>query len=138
MGVPPSSVNCFEDASFFVLALGADVMRVPRPAAGMMTTTFMRAQVYGQLREEFKSGQGGWGVLEVNERDWDVTPIDAHRSGKLPAPNCNFRREGDSSDVIRCSYQTFRGTISLRHHARRMARIRSIRPRDAPSRGSSH
>ena len=30
-------------------------MRVPSPAAGMMTTTFMRAQVYEQIRREFKS-----------------------------------------------------------------------------------
>jgi len=41
IGVPSSSANCFDGVDFFVFALGAKAMRVPRPAAGIMTTTFM-------------------------------------------------------------------------------------------------
>jgi hypothetical protein len=41
MGLPPSSVNCLEAAGFFVLDPAAGIIRVPRPAAGMMTNTFI-------------------------------------------------------------------------------------------------
>src|ERR1700730_7755618 len=41
MGVPPSSENCLEAASFFPFASEAGLMRVPRPAAGIMATTFI-------------------------------------------------------------------------------------------------
>src|SRR5712692_784334 len=46
MGVPPSSVNCLEAEGFLPFALGANVMRVPRPAAGMITTTFIAGCKY--------------------------------------------------------------------------------------------
>ncbi len=44
--MPPSSVNCLEAEGFLPFALGANVMRVPRPAAGMMTTTFIAGCKY--------------------------------------------------------------------------------------------
>src|SRR5690348_7943056 len=49
IGVPPNSVNCFEGCAFFDLvsmALGTGAIRVPSPAAGMMTTTFMAGGQY--------------------------------------------------------------------------------------------
>src|ERR1700722_5407146 len=49
MGVPASSVNCLEGWGFFVFAsraLGMGAMRVPRPAAGMITITFMAGCKY--------------------------------------------------------------------------------------------
>ncbi len=42
-------MNCFEGCDFLDLAsfaLGMGAMRVPRPAAGMMTTTFIAACKY--------------------------------------------------------------------------------------------
>src|SRR5581483_8772346 len=49
IGMPFSSVNCLEGlGSLLAAALrpggGAPTMRVPSPAAGMITTTFMRAE----------------------------------------------------------------------------------------------
>ena len=49
IGVPPSSENCLEGGAFFCLTLApADIgaMRVPRPAAGMITTTFIAGSKY--------------------------------------------------------------------------------------------
>src|ERR1700683_1303536 len=48
IGVPPSSVNCLEgDALRLPLApTGTGTMRVPRPAAGMITTTFIAGSKY--------------------------------------------------------------------------------------------
>src|SRR5256885_7997898 len=46
IGTPSSSVNCLDGADFFPLELGAEAIRVPRPAAGMMTTTFIEGDQY--------------------------------------------------------------------------------------------
>src|SRR5712692_5925546 len=46
IGTPSSSVNCLDGADFFPRALGAEAIRVPRPAAGMMTTTFIEGDQY--------------------------------------------------------------------------------------------
>src|SRR5690348_14022013 len=49
IGIPPNSVNCFEGCAFFdrvSMALGTGAIRVPSPAAGMMTTTFMAGGQY--------------------------------------------------------------------------------------------
>src|SRR5690349_17343085 len=51
MGIPLSSANCLDGLGSLPAAAlrpggGAPTMRVPSPAAGMMTTTFMRARVY--------------------------------------------------------------------------------------------
>ena len=49
IGVPPSSVNCLEGGDFFCLPLaptGIGAMRVPSPAAGMITTTFIAGCKY--------------------------------------------------------------------------------------------
>src|SRR5579864_8725908 len=49
IGVPPSSVNCFDGGVFFCRPLappGIGAMRVPRPAAGMITMTFMAGCKY--------------------------------------------------------------------------------------------
>jgi hypothetical protein len=43
MGIPPSSVNCFDGADFLLLALGTGAIRVPSPAAGMIAMTFIGA-----------------------------------------------------------------------------------------------
>jgi hypothetical protein len=44
IGVPSNSVNCFEGVFGLLLSPGGiGAMRVPRPAAGIMTTTFIRA-----------------------------------------------------------------------------------------------
>src|SRR5262249_21826340 len=40
MGVPPSSANCLV-AIFLDLDSGAEAIRVPNPAAGIITTTFI-------------------------------------------------------------------------------------------------
>src|SRR6266536_4477687 len=53
IGVPASSVNCFEGEDLFdfvSLALGSGAMRVPSPAAGMMTITFMAGCQYTSQR----------------------------------------------------------------------------------------
>ncbi len=42
-GVPCRSTNCLLAAGLPALAVGGDAMRVPNPAAGMITTIFMRA-----------------------------------------------------------------------------------------------
>src|SRR5580700_4577921 len=46
IGVPASSANCLDGARFLVLAREAGLMRVPRPAAGIITTTFMAGCQY--------------------------------------------------------------------------------------------
>src|SRR5271170_4010214 len=46
MGVPPSSVNCLVVVGFLPFALGAEAMRVPKPAAGMITNTFIAGCKY--------------------------------------------------------------------------------------------
>src|SRR6266851_6839576 len=48
IGVPPSSVNCFEGDAFCLPFAPADTgaMRVPRPAAGIMTITFIAGCKY--------------------------------------------------------------------------------------------
>src|SRR5436190_4763623 len=51
IGVPPSSVNCLDATGFFPFDSGADAMRVPRPAAGMMATTFMAGCKYTRRQE---------------------------------------------------------------------------------------
>src|SRR5215472_7208130 len=61
MGVPPSSVNCFAGADFRVLLLGA--MRVPKPAAGMMTSTFMAGDKYTSPVKGVQISEYGAGVL---------------------------------------------------------------------------
>ena len=43
MGTPPSSLNCLVGAFFLDFAAEAGAMRVPRPAAGTMTNTFIGA-----------------------------------------------------------------------------------------------
>src|ERR1035441_6168287 len=53
MGVPARSLNCFEGCGFLVLAsmaLGMGAMRVPRPAAGIMTITFIAGCKYTSAR----------------------------------------------------------------------------------------
>src|ERR1700689_167756 len=52
MGEPPRSLNCFEGCGFFVfasIALGMGAMRVPSPAAGIITITFMAGCKYTSL-----------------------------------------------------------------------------------------
>src|SRR5271169_4865535 len=54
MGVPDSSLNCFEGWGFFVfasLALGMGAMRVPKPAAGIITITFIAGCKYTSGRQ---------------------------------------------------------------------------------------
>ena len=46
IGVPPISENCFDAAGFLLFASEAGVMRVPNPAAGMITTTFIAGCKY--------------------------------------------------------------------------------------------
>src|SRR5579862_1233777 len=50
MGVPASSVNCFDGCGFLdfasLPAARTGAMRVPSPAAGMMTITFMAGSQY--------------------------------------------------------------------------------------------
>ncbi len=58
MGVPPSSVNCLEGAAFLLFGLGADAMRVPRPAAGIITTTFIAGCKYKAGWRPFQIGRG--------------------------------------------------------------------------------
>ncbi len=48
MGVPLISKNCFEGTPF----LPAGAMRVPRPAAGMMTVTFIRGEKYNNFTKD--------------------------------------------------------------------------------------
>src|SRR5579864_5008893 len=46
MGVPASSVNCLEGCAFLSFVLGTGAIRVPKPAAGIMATTFMAGCQY--------------------------------------------------------------------------------------------
>ena len=56
MGVPFSSVNCFEGDAPLLFARDGDAMRVPRPAAGMMTVTFMEGAQYTSGAEVVQMG----------------------------------------------------------------------------------
>ena len=56
MGVPFSSVNCFEGDAPLLFARDGDAMRVPRPAAGMMTVTFMEGAQYTSGAEVVQLG----------------------------------------------------------------------------------
>src|SRR2546428_13889020 len=74
IGVPLSSVNCLEATGFFPFASGADAMRVPRPAAGMMATTFMAGCKYTRRQEP----------VQIRVTKGDVTLIvEKARGGKL-------------------------------------------------------
>src|SRR5208282_6864916 len=59
MGVPPSSVNCLVAAGFFTLAPGAEAMRVPKPAAGIITTTFIAGCKYTRVDAAVQIGASG-------------------------------------------------------------------------------
>src|SRR5580692_13015127 len=48
IGTPPSSVNCLV-AVGLALARGAETMRVPKPAAGTITTTFIAGCKYTRV-----------------------------------------------------------------------------------------
>src|SRR5437764_11227153 len=57
MGVPARSVNCFEGCGFLpfaVLPLGTGAMRVPSPAAGMMTMTFIAGCKYTDAERQIQ------------------------------------------------------------------------------------
>src|SRR5208283_5488831 len=59
IGVPPSSVNCLLAAGFLPRAPGAEAMRVPRPAAGMIATTFIAGCKYTRAEESVQIGRLG-------------------------------------------------------------------------------
>ena len=50
IGTPPSSVNCLVDAGFLPLVRGAEAIRVPKPAAGTITITFIAGCKYTRAR----------------------------------------------------------------------------------------
>src|SRR5690242_5333651 len=61
MGVPARSVNCFEGCGFLpfaVLPLGTGAMRVPSPAAGMMTMTFIAGCKYTDAERQLQIAPG--------------------------------------------------------------------------------
>src|SRR5438477_7632748 len=51
IGVPPSSENCLEAVDFLVFMSEPGAMRVPKPAAGIMATTFIAGCKYTGWRE---------------------------------------------------------------------------------------
>jgi hypothetical protein len=56
MGTPFTSVNCFEGDGFLLLLRAAADMRVPKPAAGMITLTFMNGgSVYLRKQAAFST-----------------------------------------------------------------------------------
>src|SRR5438552_1096354 len=72
MGTPPSSANCLEGAGWPRLAAAAD-MRVPNPAAGMMTETF--------INWEKKYSSRGGGLLSRSLRRYRLR-LALHRLGR--------------------------------------------------------
>src|SRR5580700_4379270 len=46
MGTPSSSLNCLLGSFFLAFAAEGGAMRVPRPAAGTITNTFIRGDQY--------------------------------------------------------------------------------------------
>src|SRR5881275_3539298 len=61
MGVPARSVNCFEGCGFLpfaALPLGTGAMRVPSPAAGMMTMTFIAGCKYTDAERQLQIAPG--------------------------------------------------------------------------------
>src|SRR5947208_1239218 len=66
IGVPLSSVNCLEATGFFPFDSGADAMRVPRPAAGMMATTFMASPDH--ILRYHRFGGGAWARYSDRQR----------------------------------------------------------------------
>src|SRR6202021_2271395 len=52
MGTPPSSLNCLLSDFFRDFAVVGDDMRVPSPAAGTITNTFIRATSIVQSQEQ--------------------------------------------------------------------------------------
>jgi hypothetical protein len=73
--LPPSSANCLLAAGFLSLAI--DAIRVPRPAAGIMTVTFMRANsIY-----ESKAGRSGqWHATGLEDQATKLSHSHEHRS----------------------------------------------------------
>src|SRR5579863_6243313 len=63
IGVPPSSVNCLLAEGFLPRALGAECMRVPRPAAGIIATTFIAGCKYTRAGASVQIGLLGWSEL---------------------------------------------------------------------------
>src|ERR1035438_3288834 len=98
MGVPASSVNCLEGWGFFVFAsraLGMGAIRVPRPAAGIITITFMAGCKYTRRRRESSNRLLGR----------TVTPP-AWRQRKMPALLVDASRPD-----LRCGSDWLRGTL---------------------------
>src|SRR5437870_5224892 len=77
-GVPPRSKNCLDAAGFLPFVSEAVDMRVPRPAAGMMTTTFIAACKYKRWEETVQMSQtalslsccNGLNCCREEEMDW--------------------------------------------------------------------
>ena len=54
IGMPPSSLNCLEGALFLVFAADVGPMRVPNPAAGTITKTFIEGVQYKSVPSNFQ------------------------------------------------------------------------------------
>src|SRR2546430_520140 len=82
IGVPPSSVNCFEGGVFFAFeafALGTGAMRVPSPAAGMITITFMAACKYTSAQQGVQIVEVGPNSLSLRRLpELDAIPVWIH------------------------------------------------------------
>src|SRR5215469_9861867 len=64
MGVPLSSVNCFEGRGFLAsLAPDTGAMRVPNPAAGMITYTFIAGCQYTSVKAASSNCPAGDAIL---------------------------------------------------------------------------
>lgn len=59
IGTPPSSVNCLVDAGFLLWVRGAEAIRVPKPAAGTITITFIAGCKYTRVRAAVQIGPRG-------------------------------------------------------------------------------
>src|ERR1700677_4081656 len=65
IGTPPSSVNCLVAAGFLLLPRESETIRVPKPAAGTITTTFIAGCKYTRGRASVQIGSPNVRLLPV-------------------------------------------------------------------------
>src|SRR6266852_5592385 len=101
IGVPPNSENCLDAAGFLFLASEAGAMRVPRPAAGMMTTTFMAGCKYKAYGETCSN--------VTVQRNYDLVAFGgSHNSTRFPSGSVIQAKRPHVVFTVRIDLRPFR------------------------------
>ena len=72
MGTPPNSLNCLVGTFFLALVAEGDAMRVPNPAAGIITKTFIGGDQYSTGTEV---GASALRLLRIGNLEFGVIKI---------------------------------------------------------------